>query len=168
MLNIICQACLQLTFRTMNSSSNGTSFPCKTRSKVEGEVVGSRPTICLCNFQLKNKNRKQNKKNNCNWHYLSVRNDTRVLTKFNIYYMQEAVENDKLLDQKHMMLEFASFSDGKEAVAKAANLLFVKSLTSKNSSGDQEDEIFTEPHMTEALRAVGLFFFAVVLNGFEN
>ena len=82
--------------------------------------------------------------------------------------MQEAVENDKVLDQKHMMLEFASFSDGKEAVAKAANLLFVKSLTSKNSSGDQEDEIFTEPHMTEALRAVGLFYFAVVLNGFEN
>uniref|UniRef100_A0A2N9GAF0 ditrans,polycis-polyprenyl diphosphate synthase [(2E,6E)-farnesyldiphosphate specific] n=1 Tax=Fagus sylvatica TaxID=28930 RepID=A0A2N9GAF0_FAGSY len=79
-----------------------------------------------------------------------------ILEKMNnAIVFQEAVENDKLLDQKHMMLEFASFSDGKEAVAKAANLLFVKSLTSKNSSGDQEDEIFTEPHMTEALRAVG-------------
>ena len=72
--------------------------------------------------------------------------------------MQEVDENDKLLNQKHMMLEFASFSDGKEAVAKAANLLFVKYLTSTNSGGDQEEEVFTELHMTEALRAVGLFF----------
>jgi len=73
----------------------------------------------------------------------------------NATVFQEADENDKLLDQKHMMLEFASFSDGKEAVAKAANLLFAKYLTSNNSSEDQEGEIFTEPHMTEALRAVG-------------
>ena len=80
-----------------------------------------------------------------------------LLSKFNIYCTQEADENDKLLDHKNMMLEFVSFSDGKEAVAKAANLLFAKYLTSTNSSEDQEEEIFTEPRMTEALRAVGLF-----------
>ncbi|KAK4562770.1 hypothetical protein RGQ29_005321 [Quercus rubra] len=73
----------------------------------------------------------------------------------NATVFREADENDKLLDHKHMMLEFVSFSDGKEAVAKAANLLFAKYLTSTNSSEDQEEEIFTEPRMTEALRAVG-------------
>lgn len=71
--------------------------------------------------------------------------------------MQEADERNKLLDQQHMTLEFASYSDGKEAVAKAANLLFAKYLKSANSSGDQEERIFTELHMTESLRAVGLF-----------
>jgi len=79
-----------------------------------------------------------------------------ILVKMNnTTAFQEADENDKLLDQKHMLLEFASYSDGKEAVAKAANLLFTKYITSANSGGDQEDRIFTEPHMTEALRAVG-------------
>uniref|UniRef100_A0A2N9IKS3 ditrans,polycis-polyprenyl diphosphate synthase [(2E,6E)-farnesyldiphosphate specific] n=1 Tax=Fagus sylvatica TaxID=28930 RepID=A0A2N9IKS3_FAGSY len=79
-----------------------------------------------------------------------------ILEKMNnATVFQEVDENDKLLNQKHMMLEFASFSDGKEAVAKAANLLFVKYLTSANSGGDQEEEVFTELHMTEALRAVG-------------
>lgn len=136
----------------MGSSSNGTSFPCK--SKLKGEVVGLRPTIHVRNLPNR-------KKFNYNWHYtigMSERPpEFLLLSKFNIYCAQEADENDKLLDQKHMMLEFASFSDGKEAVAKAANLLFAKYLTSNNSSEDQEGEIFTEPHMTEALRAVGLF-----------
>lgn len=97
-----------------------------------------------------------------------VRYSTRAINTFSVYYMQEADENDKLLDQKHMLLEFASYSDGKEAVAKAANLLFAKYITSANSGGDQEDRIFTEPHMTEALRAVGLFYFSFVLNSLEN
>ncbi|KAF5448790.1 hypothetical protein F2P56_029295, partial [Juglans regia] len=74
----------------------------------------------------------------------------------NTTVFQEADENDKLLDQKHMTLEFASYSDGKEAVAKAANLLFAKYLQSANSGGDPDEErIFNEPHMNEALRAVG-------------
>ncbi|PQQ21344.1 dehydrodolichyl diphosphate synthase complex subunit NUS1 [Prunus yedoensis var. nudiflora] len=34
---------------------------------------------------------------------------------------------EDLVDQNHMALEFSSFSDGKEAVTKAANLLFVSS-----------------------------------------
>lgn len=91
-----------------------------------------------------------------------------ILTKFSIYCLQEADENDKLLDQKHMTLEFASYSDGKEAVAKAANLLFAKYLQSANSDGDPDERIFNEPHMTEALRAVGLFYFSDVLNGLED
>ncbi|XP_059434706.1 uncharacterized protein LOC132167710 [Corylus avellana] len=79
-----------------------------------------------------------------------------ILEKMNnATVFQEADENDKLLDQKHMSLEFASYSDGKGAVAKAANLLFTKYITSANSGGDQEHRIFTEAHMTEALRAVG-------------
>lgn len=81
-----------------------------------------------------------------------------------IYWLQEAYENDRLLGQQNMTLEFASYSDGKEAVAKAANLLFAKYLQSANSGGDPEERIFNEPHMTEALRAVGLFYFSDVLS----
>lgn len=81
-----------------------------------------------------------------------------------IYWLQEAYENDRLLGQQNMTLEFASYSDGKEAVAKAANLLLAKYLQSANSGGDSEERIFNEPHMTEALRAVGLFYFSDVLS----
>lgn len=95
-----------------------------------------------------------------------IKYSTGAINTFSVYYVQEGDENDKLLDQKHMSLEFASYSDGKEAVAKAANLLFTKYITSANSGGDQEERIFTEPHMTEALRAVGLFYFTDVLNRF--
>nr|XP_048336671.1 dehydrodolichyl diphosphate synthase complex subunit NUS1 isoform X3 [Ziziphus jujuba var. spinosa] len=68
---------------------------------------------------------------------------------------KESSENDKLVDHNHMMLEFASFSDGKEAVTKAANLLFMKYLKLNKLAGDQEGQIFTEPHMAEALKAIG-------------
>jgi hypothetical protein len=100
--------------------------------------------------------------------YWYIRCSIRSINTFSVYYVQEADENDKLLDQKHMSLEFASYSDGKGAVAKAANLLFTKYITSANSGGDQEHRIFTEAHMTEALRAVGLFYFSDVLNSLEN
>uniref|UniRef100_A0A5B7ALD7 ditrans,polycis-polyprenyl diphosphate synthase [(2E,6E)-farnesyldiphosphate specific] n=1 Tax=Davidia involucrata TaxID=16924 RepID=A0A5B7ALD7_DAVIN len=69
----------------------------------------------------------------------------------NAKLFEEATKNDPLLDENHITLEFASFSDGKEAVAKAANLLFVKYY----SGGDQEKPIFTESHVAEALRAIG-------------
>ena len=55
-----------------------------------------------------------------------------------------------------MTLEFASFSDGKEAVAKAANLLFGTYMKLAELGGGQEVKIFTEPYMAEALKAAGL------------
>ncbi|BFG41558.1 hypothetical protein CerSpe_278320 [Prunus speciosa] len=61
---------------------------------------------------------------------------------------------EDLVDQNHMALEFSSFSDGKEAVTKAANLLFVKYLKLAKSVGDHEEKIFTEPNMDEALKAI--------------
>ncbi|XP_060676371.1 uncharacterized protein LOC107404940 isoform X2 [Ziziphus jujuba] len=73
----------------------------------------------------------------------------------NAVIFEESGENDKLVDHNHMMLEFASFSDGKEAVTKAANLLFMKYLKLNKLAGDQEGQIFTEPHMAEALKAIG-------------
>ncbi|XP_039170581.1 LOW QUALITY PROTEIN: dehydrodolichyl diphosphate synthase complex subunit NUS1-like [Eucalyptus grandis] len=67
-------------------------------------------------------------------------------------------ETDEMLPvdkKKNMTLELASPSDGREAVAKAANLLFSKHLELRNTTEDQGENIFTEAHMTEALRAVG-------------
>ncbi|GLT98067.1 hypothetical protein SLE2022_155910 [Rubroshorea leprosula] len=69
--------------------------------------------------------------------------------------LEESHEDDVLLNQKDFTLEFASFTDGKEAVAKAANVLFMKYLKLSASGRTQEDQIFTEPNMTEALKAVG-------------
>jgi hypothetical protein len=40
-------------FIAMSSSSNGTSSPCK--SKVDGEVIGSRPTGCVFDYQSEEK-----------------------------------------------------------------------------------------------------------------
>lgn len=83
------------------------------------------------------------------------------LLKFSIHFLQEADERDSLLDQKHMTLEFASISDGKEAVAKGGNVLFTKYLKLANSDEEQKEQIFTEANMTEALRAAGLFYFSI-------
>ncbi|GLT52254.1 hypothetical protein SLA2020_256020 [Shorea laevis] len=69
--------------------------------------------------------------------------------------LEESHEDDVLLNQKDFTLEFVSFTDGKEAVAKAANVLFMKYLKLSASGRTQEDQIFTEPNMTEALKAVG-------------
>ncbi|KAK9286576.1 hypothetical protein L1049_014975 [Liquidambar formosana] len=66
-----------------------------------------------------------------------------------------AGENDSLLDKEHIILEFASLTDGKEAVAKAANLLFLKYFKSGNLGGDEEEPIFTEPRVAEAIGAIG-------------
>ena len=53
--------------------------------------------------------------------------------------------------KKRMDFEFVSISDGKEAVAKAANLLFKKYYVDGNS----EKPFFTETYLTEALRTLG-------------
>ncbi|KAM7479288.1 hypothetical protein LguiA_027501 [Lonicera macranthoides] len=63
----------------------------------------------------------------------------------------KAVKTGAFLDKNDITLDFASFSDGKEAVAKAANFLFAKYY----GGGNQEDHVFTENDMTEALEAVG-------------
>ncbi|GAB4853914.1 hypothetical protein Ancab_018123 [Ancistrocladus abbreviatus] len=60
-----------------------------------------------------------------------------------------------LLNPSQLTLEFASLSDGKEGVAKAANLLFMKYLELNDLGGDQEKPNFDELLMDEALRAVG-------------
>lgn len=51
-----------------------------------------------------------------------------------------------------MILEFISSSDGKEAVARAANFLLEK----RYSSEIKEKPNFTESDMADALRAIGL------------
>lgn len=54
-----------------------------------------------------------------------------------------------------MNLEFISFSDGKEAVAKAANFLFEKHYSSANV----EKPDLKESDVAEALMSIGLLFF---------
>lgn len=71
--------------------------------------------------------------------------------------MQENLASDSFLDKKRMEIEYVSLSDGKEAVAKAANLLFKKYY----ADADSEKPFFTETHLTEALKTLGLFFFRV-------
>ncbi|XP_057503033.1 uncharacterized protein LOC130786697 isoform X2 [Actinidia eriantha] len=55
------------------------------------------------------------------------------------------------VSEKHLNLEFASYPDGKEAVAIAANVLFVKYYLGRY----QKEQNFTESHVAEALRTVG-------------
>lgn len=57
-----------------------------------------------------------------------------------------------------MEFEFVSLVDGKEAVAKAANLLFKKYYADE----DSEKPFFTETYLTEALKTLGslLLFFS--------
>lgn len=85
-----------------------------------------------------------------------------------IYCIQEADQSNPLLEPKHISVEFASFSDGKEAVAKAANLLFRKYLKLGDSDKIQEEKIFTEAGMTEALKAVGLWYLSDLLVGLQR
>lgn len=63
---------------------------------------------------------------------------------------EEASKSDSLI-RKHINLEFASFSDGKEAVVKAANYLYKKNYI----GGEQKEFICTESHIDEALKAIG-------------
>uniref|UniRef100_M4DTI9 ditrans,polycis-polyprenyl diphosphate synthase [(2E,6E)-farnesyldiphosphate specific] n=1 Tax=Brassica campestris TaxID=3711 RepID=M4DTI9_BRACM len=59
-------------------------------------------------------------------------------------------------DTSGIALEFISSSDNKEAVVKAANILFQKYLKSRHPGKDEEGEnVFTESHLNEALRVVG-------------
>lgn len=69
--------------------------------------------------------------------------------------MQVAGKNDTLINQKNITLEFCSFSDGREAVAKAANVLFVQYTDLGTFGREQEEPLFTEPQMAKALRTVG-------------
>ncbi|CDO97377.1 unnamed protein product [Coffea canephora] len=64
---------------------------------------------------------------------------------------KEAAVNGRLVTRRNLTLEFVSFEDGKEAVAKAANYLFVKHY----ANGTKEKSDFTEPQMAEALGAIG-------------
>ncbi|XP_071689007.1 uncharacterized protein [Rutidosis leptorrhynchoides] len=69
-------------------------------------------------------------------------------------YAEISDENSKtapLVRKKRMDFEFVSITDGKEAVAKAANLLFEKYYV----NGDSEKPFFTETHLTEALKTLG-------------
>ncbi|CAA2998965.1 dehydrodolichyl diphosphate syntase complex subunit NUS1 isoform X1 [Olea europaea subsp. europaea] len=56
-----------------------------------------------------------------------------------------------LFEQKYMNLEFISFSDGKEAVAKAANFLFEKHYSIANV----EKPNLKESNVAEALMSIG-------------
>lgn len=70
------------------------------------------------------------------------------------WFVQGDLVSDPLRSKKRMDFEFVSISDGKEAVAKAANLLFKKYYV----DGDSEKPFFTETHLTEALKTLGLLF----------
>ncbi|KAK1358709.1 Ditrans,polycis-polyprenyl diphosphate synthase ((2E,6E)-farnesyldiphosphate specific) [Heracleum sosnowskyi] len=63
---------------------------------------------------------------------------------------EDATESDSLV-RKYTTLEFASFSDGKKAVSKAANYLFKKNYLCK----EQTEFVCTESHIDEALKAIG-------------
>ncbi|KAF6149765.1 hypothetical protein GIB67_017498 [Kingdonia uniflora] len=66
----------------------------------------------------------------------------------------KSYEKGTCSDQKEMAFEFSSFSDGKEGAAKAANFLCSKYLKDSSLDGVDEEQLFTESKMTEALRAV--------------
>ncbi|XP_057450197.1 uncharacterized protein LOC130741347 isoform X2 [Lotus japonicus] len=55
----------------------------------------------------------------------------------------------------HMILEFISYVDGKEALAKAANLIFVDNLKQHNLGGGLKGQILLESQLNEALQIVG-------------
>ncbi|KAI3702492.1 hypothetical protein L6452_28230 [Arctium lappa] len=60
-------------------------------------------------------------------------------------------KTDPIHSKKQMDFEFVSVSDGKEAVAKAANVLFKKYYL----DGDTEKPFFTETYLTDALKTLG-------------
>lgn len=77
-----------------------------------------------------------------------------ILAKLDRATLLEDSLDDGLFNQQDLTLEFASFSDGKEAVAKAANVLLRKYSKFSASGKNKDDQIFTEALMTEALKAV--------------
>lgn len=78
---------------------------------------------------------------------------------------QEAEEKNLLLEQKQRTIEFASFSDGKEGIAKAANYLCSKYLKFASSKEDNGTPVFTEANMSLALGACGSFSCPHLLDG---
>ncbi|KAM7250848.1 hypothetical protein ACFE04_022731 [Oxalis oulophora] len=77
-----------------------------------------------------------------------------IFEKFNeAISFEEAIESDKPLERDSFVLEFISFCDGKEAVAKAANFMFQNYM--KLNGEVEKDQIFTEAKLTEALGAIG-------------
>lgn len=66
--------------------------------------------------------------------------------------MKEESKNDSGFCKKQMAFEFVSSSDGKAAVAKAANVLFKKYYL----DGDTEKPFFTEAYLSDALKNLGL------------
>lgn len=76
-----------------------------------------------------------------------------IMEKFsraNLYEEASTIASP-LLDKEPMTLEFSSFSDGKEAIAQAANYIY----TNYYMSGYQKDLPCTESHIDEALKAIG-------------
>lgn len=76
--------------------------------------------------------------------------------------MQDICANTKNSQCSHrgMVVECLSSSDGKEGIAKAANLLYSASCnnyTACTRGFDKINTVFTEADMSCALRAVGMF-----------
>ncbi|KAJ1390909.1 Decaprenyl diphosphate synthase-like superfamily [Sesbania bispinosa] len=55
----------------------------------------------------------------------------------------------------HMTLEFVSFVDGREIVAKAANLIFMNKLKRNNLDGEFNGQILLESRLNEAIQIAG-------------
>ncbi|KAI4352238.1 hypothetical protein L6164_006510 [Bauhinia variegata] len=68
----------------------------------------------------------------------------------NANIFKESNETDTLHDPDNTSLEFASYTDGKEAITKAANLIFMDNMKQHSVVGGLE-----EPHLTEALQNIG-------------
>lgn len=76
-----------------------------------------------------------------------------VLKKSKEVFMEkfDSMENSDVNHKRKMEFEFVSIIDGKETVAKAANLLYKKYYSDANT----EKPFFTETYLTEALRILG-------------
>lgn len=76
-----------------------------------------------------------------------------VLKKSKEIFMEkfDSLENSETNLKRQMDFEFVSIIDGKETVAKAANLLYKKYYADANS----EKPFFTEFYLTEALKVLG-------------
>ncbi|XP_028182701.1 dehydrodolichyl diphosphate synthase complex subunit nus1-like [Glycine soja] len=70
-------------------------------------------------------------------------------------YSWEVNEVVALQDPDNMTLEFLSQADGREAVAKAVNLIFVENLKQHKLGGELDLQILLEPQLNEALQIVG-------------
>ncbi|KAJ0960876.1 hypothetical protein J5N97_010455 [Dioscorea zingiberensis] len=76
--------------------------------------------------------------------------------------LKKSIESDQSFSNSNntscfegMTMELLSFSDNKEAVAKAASFLCSKYLKSNHSDADRVEPVFTEADMANALTAVG-------------